>query len=104
MGIHVYKDKHSFVIGGLEETKYNEYEILLEPGMMIFFYTDGLPEATNSSEEAFGIQRIIEALGLCSDAEPLDVLKIVQNAVDDFVLEAEQFDDLTMLCLEYKGP
>jgi len=34
----------------------------------------------------------------------MDVLKIVQNAVDDFVLEAEQFDDLTMLCLEYKGP
>ena len=37
------------------------------------------------------------------DAEPMEVLKNMRGAVDGFVLDATQFDDLTMLCLEYKG-
>jgi serine phosphatase RsbU (regulator of sigma subunit) len=67
-------------------------------------YTDGVPEATNADEELFGTKRMIEALNSDPDAEPQDVLKNVRTAVDAFVNDADQFDDLTMLCLEYKGP
>jgi serine phosphatase RsbU (regulator of sigma subunit) len=87
----------------MEGAKYREYEIQLEPGSKLFVYTDGVPEATNSSEELFGTERMVEALNVMHDSEPKKLLEGVRCAVDDFVKDAEQFDDLTMLCLEYIG-
>ena len=46
---------------------------------------------------------MLAALNEDTAAAPEDVLKQVRGAVDGFVKDAEQFDDLTMLCLEYKG-
>ena len=100
----LYHDKHGFVLGGIDGMRYKEYEVQLEPGSKLFVYTDGVPEATNADEELFGTKRMIEALNSDPDAEPQDVLKNVRTAVDAFVNDADQFDDLTMLCLEYKGP
>lgn len=99
----LYKDKHGLVVGGMESAKYREYEIQLKPGAKLFVYTDGVPEATNSDEELFGTERMVEALNAVRDAKPKKLLEGVRRAVDDFVKEAEQFDDLTMLCLEYIG-
>ena len=99
----LYKDKHGFVLGGMEGLKYKEYELNLEPGSKIFLYTDGVPEATNANNELFGTDRMLEALNSKTNISPRDVLKTVRSSVDVFVEEAEQFDDLTMLCLEYKG-
>ncbi|MBQ6634834.1 MAG: serine/threonine-protein phosphatase [Lachnospiraceae bacterium] len=97
------KDKHGFVLGGLEGSKYSEYELHLEPGAKLFVYTDGVPEATNATNELFGTERMIHALNARLDADPMEVLENMRSAVDGFVLDAEQFDDMTMLCLEYKG-
>ena len=66
--------------------------------------TDGLAEATNNDEQMFGTDRMIRALNEVSDAGPKEVLENVRESVDAFVGTAEQFDDLTMLCLEYRGP
>ena len=99
----LYKDKHGFVLGGMDGLKYKEYEMTLKPGTKVFLYTDGVPEATNANNELFGTDRMVEALNSSSNTTPEDVLKNVRAAVDTFVEEAEQFDDLTMLCLEYKG-
>ena len=99
----VYKDKHGFVLGGMDGLKYQEYELTLEPGSKIFLYTDGVPEATNANNELFGTDRMVEALNSNPKVSPEEILKNVRGAVDIFVEEAEQFDDLTMLCLEYKG-
>ena len=52
----------------------------------------------------FGTERMVETLNTAADSSPREVLKTVREAVDDFVKDAEQFDDLTMLCLEYRGP
>ena len=100
----LFKDKHGFVIGGMEGVRYHEYTLKLEPGEKLFFYTDGVPEATDEQDELFGIDRMLKALNTDMGADPQAVLKSVRMAVDGFVKEAEQFDDLTMLCLEYKGP
>ena len=97
------KDKHGLVIGALAESKYTEYELQLEPGTKIFVYTDGLPEAMNGSGKMFGTDRILECLNRDKNACPHDILCNMKKAVDTYVEEAEQFDDLTMLCLEYKG-
>ena len=99
----LYKDRHGFVIGGMEGVRYREYEIMMEPGAKLFVYTDGVPEATDADQELFGTERMMRALNEQPDAAPQDVLKNVRRHVDAFVKDAEQFDDLTMLCLEYKG-
>ena len=99
----LYKDKHGFVLGGMDGVKYKEYEFMLQPGARLFLYTDGVPEATNADNELFGTDRMLDALNEDMQADPQQVLHQVRRAVDAFVGEAEQFDDLTMLCLEYKG-
>ena len=97
------KDKHGFVIGGMDGIRYKEYEIRMEPGSKLFLYTDGVPEATDATGELFGTERMLSALNMDADAAPENILKQVRGSVDSFVKEAEQFDDLTMLCLEYRG-
>ena len=97
------RDKHGFVLGVMDGIKQKEYELTLEKGSKIFVYTDGVPEATNSQEEMFGTDRLVDALNRDPEASPEDILKNVREAVDGFVKDAEQFDDLTMLCLEYVG-
>ena len=99
----LYKDKHGFVLGGMEGIRYRQCEIQLKPGDKLFLYTDGVPEASDISEELFGTDRMLAALNECADKSPKEILKAVREAVDRFVKDAEQFDDLTMLCLEYKG-
>ncbi len=97
------KDKHGFVIGGMDGLKYKEYEIQMTPGSKLFLYTDGVPEATDANGEQFGTDRMLAALNEKADAAPQEILRQVRAAVDSFVKDAEQFDDLTMLCLEYRG-
>lgn len=98
------KDRHGFVIGGMEDIRYRDYELSLTPGSKLFLYTDGVPEATNAENELFGTDRMLRALNEQPSAPPEKILKNVRSAVDGFVKDAEQFDDLTMLCVEYKGP
>ena len=100
----LYKDKHGFVIGGMDGMKYREYEVTLQPGAKLFVYTDGVPEATNAENEMYGTDRMLEALNKRPEASPKELLAVVRGSVDAFVKEAEQFDDLTMLCLKYHGP
>ena len=99
----LYSDKHGFVVGGMEGLRYRDYEMPLEKGTKIFLYTDGVAEATNANDELYGIERTLEALNTCKDEDPKTILKEVKKNVDEFVGDAPQFDDLTMLCFEFKG-
>ena len=98
----LFKDKHGFVLGGMQGSRYKDYEVKLDKGDKIFVYTDGVPEATNSGNELFGTDRMIDALNINPKADPEEILRNVRASVDEFVGSAEQFDDLTMVCLEYK--
>ena len=97
------KDRHGLVLGAMEGSRYREYELILEPGTKLFLYTDGVPEATDAESRLFGSERMLAALNEDPEATPETVLKNVRRAVDGFVQDAEQFDDLTMMCLEYSG-
>jgi sigma-B regulation protein RsbU (phosphoserine phosphatase) len=63
-----------------------------------------VPEASDADQELFGTERMVDALNAGRDGTPQEILKTIRQAVDGFVKDAEQFDDLTMMCLEYKGP
>ena len=95
------KDQHGFVVGGMEGVKYQNYEIDLSAGGTIFVYTDGVPEATATSDELYGTDRILDTLNLHPDATPAELANGVKLDVDIFVGDAEQFDDLTIMCVRY---
>ena len=98
----VFRDKHGLAVAAMDGIQYKDYQMTLEPGTKLFVYTDGVPEATDKDDNMFGIQQMLSALNDAPDASPEEVLENIRRAVDNFVNEAEQFDDLTMLCMEYK--
>lgn len=73
----------------------------MSKGDTIFVYTDGVPEAANAKDELFGTDRMLTALNKEPNASCNELLRSVQQDMDAFVAEAPQFDDITMLCLEY---
>ncbi|MCR4632765.1 MAG: serine/threonine-protein phosphatase [Erysipelotrichaceae bacterium] len=99
----VFKDKHGFVVGGMDGMKYQDYEFTMRKGAKLFLYTDGLPEAANEDDGLFGIERTLEALNEIKDGSCEAILRHIDLRVKEFTGNAEQFDDLTMLALQYKG-
>ena len=99
----LFKDKHGFVVGGMEDMIYKEYEFTMQPGAKLFLYTDGLPEATDKNNEMFGTERTLDVLNKYKTSTPKEILNGVTTAVNDFVRDAEQFDDMTMLAIYYYG-
>ena len=97
------KYHHSPAVATVEGIPFKEHGFELGPGDALFVYTDGVTEATNTEEELFGEDRMIEALNKSSDKGTAMLLPAVKEAIDDFVGEAPQFDDITMLIFEYKG-
>ncbi len=97
------KDRHGFVLGGMPGTKYQETTITLQPGDSLFVYTDGVAEAINGNEEAFGMDRLLEALNASPHAAPEELLHNMTAAISDYAGDVAQFDDITMLALQYHG-
>ncbi len=100
----VLRDKHGFVIGGMEGLRYKDYSLTLQPGAKLFLFTDGVPEASKPDNVLFGLDRTVEALRAAEDGTPEQILAAVNKAIDGFIGSARQFDDLTMVCLHYFGP
>ncbi|MCD7806450.1 MAG: SpoIIE family protein phosphatase [Lachnospiraceae bacterium] len=102
-GFELLHDDHGFVMGVMEDMPHESYEIQLYPGDSVFVYTDGVPDAADRDENQFGRERTLEVLNVDPDAAPEALLTRVKKSIDEFVGETEQFDDITMLCLNYKG-
>ncbi len=99
----VFKDPHGIVIGAIDKSVYKDYTIRLSKGGKLFVYTDGVAEAQNEAEELFGIERITKSLNKFADADPESLVSSMKAEVDAYAGSAAQFDDITMLCLWYKG-
>ena len=98
-----YKIRAGFVLAGMEGMKYRAGSMTLEPGDKIFQYTDGVTEATNLQNELYGMNRLGAILNKVKGGTPNDILPAIKKDIDEFVGDADQFDDITMLCLEYKA-
>ena len=97
------KDKHGMVLGGLDNSRYTDYEIPLAPGDKVFMYSDGVTEARNSQKEMFRMSRLTESLNRHRDGSPGEIIRAVKSDIDEFTGDAPQFDDVTMLLVEYRG-
>ena len=97
----LFRDRHGLVVGGMPGVKYHEHSLQMNPGSKLFVYTDGVPEATDAENALFGTTRMLEALNAHANESPKQILHGVRQAVNEFVSDMEQFDDLTMMCLEF---
>ncbi len=96
------KGKVNFVLAGMDMVKYKEQELQLQPGDEIYLYTDGVTEAHNINKELFGEERLLQSLNSTNGMSVEELCHKVKQNVDSFVCEAEQFDDITMLCVRFK--
>lgn len=94
---YIAKIKSGFVLGGMPGMKYQNFELQMEPGDVMFTYTDGIPEAMNSDNEEFGNERMLAALNASKDENVENICKNVREAVRKHAGDAPQFDDVTML-------
>ncbi len=99
----IVKYKHSMAVAAMEDISFREHTFKMNAGDSLFVYTDGVPEAENSSRELLGTERVLAALNKDADASPVQVLENVMCGIDAFVGSAEQFDDITMLSMRYNG-
>ncbi len=100
----LFKTKHGLVAAGMPNIRYRDFTLRLEPGDKLFLYTDGIPEATDAQNGMFGMKRTLAALNANRDKSPEEIIKGVRADVNAFTGDAPQFDDVTMLCVQYNGP
>ncbi|MBR6219240.1 MAG: SpoIIE family protein phosphatase [Clostridia bacterium] len=97
------KYRHDVFVGGLKRVKYRNRAFELHPGDCVFVYTDGVPEATNAVKAMFRAELLIDTLNRDANASPEELIHRVHEEVKLFTGHAPQFDDMTMLCCEYRG-
>ena len=91
-----------FVLAGMEGVRYRVGELTLYPGDRFFLYTDGVPEATNTENKLYGEERLLDFMNRNADVEATALLPALKANIDEFVGDAPQFDDITMLMFDYK--
>ena len=96
------KTRAGFVLAGMEGVRYRIGEFTLSPGDRLFLYTDGVTEATNKDNQLYGEERLINFMNRNSTIQTTEILPALKENIDEFVGEAPQFDDITMLMFDYK--
>ena len=94
---------NGFVMAGLDEYQYKPQQMTMQPGDVIYLYTDGVTEATDSDNQLFGEQRLLDALNEEYTTDMKALCDRVKTRMDAFVGDAPQFDDITMLAFAYYG-
>ena len=95
--------KAGFVLAGIDGFTYNAQQLDLCPGDRILLYTDGVTEAEDINHNLYGDGRLENFMAECGSLSPMDMLLGIKNDVDMFAGEAEQFDDITMVAIQYFG-
>lgn len=95
------KTRPGFVLAGMEDIRYRQTELFLNPGERIYLYTDGVTEATNLQEHLYGEDRLKETLNLSRGLSIREMCIRVSESLQNFSGDADQFDDITMLAMEF---
>ena len=96
------RTRAGFVLAGMEGVRYRVGEITLNEGDRLFLYTDGVTEATNVDNKLYGEDRLLTFVNQNASVEATELLPALKANIDEFVGEAPQFDDITMLMFDYK--
>ena len=93
----------NLALGIVPGHEFNQDEVQLDIGDALFFYTDGITEACNTTDDEFGEDRLDVQLGEKRHSAMGDLVDVVVKAVEDFAIGMEQFDDMTCLALRWNA-
>ena len=97
------RNEPGLILGCFEKCNVKDYETTLKPGESITLYTDGITEARNGVGEFFGEERLINIFNKREYSCPLEFHHQIKDEIAEFVKDAPQSDDITILTLRYKG-
>ena len=92
----------NMIVGAFDDIEYKEDTLQLEHGDTLVMFTDGVTEAMNGAEQEFGVERLDNILSGLAGKGSQQIVEAVKAGVSDFVDDAEQSDDITMLVLKRK--
>jgi serine phosphatase RsbU (regulator of sigma subunit) len=101
-GTAKFLDLAGIPVGLLPETKYQELDLQLMPGDVLVFYSDGLIEARNETDEDFGLKRLSQVIRENGQASAREIVAAVNQAVDEFVGRVAPHDDRTLIAVKVK--
>ena len=90
-------------VGVFADREYRSFDARMRPGDTLFLYTDGVTEAMNGHDEQFGDNALEQTLSRRDGAGAESLIRLVSDALDRHVDGAPASDDITMVCLVYKG-
>ncbi|NMF57615.1 SpoIIE family protein phosphatase [Pseudanabaena yagii] len=88
-------------LGLYEDSEFTQHEFMLLPNDLILFYTDGITEALNSEGELFSDTRLLEMITSYPPTNPTKAVRTIQHFCQQFVGNAPQSDDITLLAMQY---
>ncbi len=91
-----------FMVGAFEEEVYTDKTLQLDHGDTLVMFTDGVTEATDSTNRPFGTERLDNILSGVADKSSREIVEAIKAGITDFVEDAEQTDDITILALKRK--
>jgi sigma-B regulation protein RsbU (phosphoserine phosphatase) len=97
------ENTEGMILGVMEDAVFESKTLTLEKGDLVFLYTDGVSEAINQKEEMFSEKRLEDELRHCENLTVRQVIENIQSSVKAFTKGMEQFDDITMLSIEFHG-
>lgn len=100
-GFTFLKTRPGLVLAGMDGLRYRQYDLQMQPGDRIFLYTDGITEASNPAKELYGNDRLQAYLNAHTNDSLKDVLSGLTADINAFADTEPQFDDMTMLMLDY---
>ena len=93
----------NIALGVFEDSEFEIYETVLNAGDIIYTYTDGVTEATNTNNEVYGEERLYNCLNNIKDTEPSKIAEKIKSSLAQYTYSNEQSDDITMLIYKYNG-
>jgi len=82
----------------LPNITYTSRQLTIEPGDVLFLFTDGVPETHNPAGKLFTEKRMLELLSKPAPAAAVLLNRIVHE-LNEFTSNSNPFDDITMLAL-----
>ncbi|MCP3942000.1 MAG: SpoIIE family protein phosphatase [Desulfobacteraceae bacterium] len=89
-------------LGVMEGVEFEAGRVMLAPGELLYFFTDGMLDAENEAHEFYEVRRLIDFLDGQDQLTPTSLVKGAYKSVTDFVGNGPQFDDMTQLVIQYQ--
>lgn len=102
-GVEWVHSSPDLVLAAMEGMPYTKVELQLQPGERLLLYTDGVTESVNVALEAYGEERLEQLVAETDTMSVKETVNYIKDHVESFAGEAEQFDDITLLVMEYRG-